>query len=106
MRPLTDAMQALVRVLRAKPAGVELSGRDITTARFLANRKLATRVRRLATQRTMNGGWLRREVWRLTERGRALAAGGLSRAQSTRTSRAPSGRRPPRRAARAGWRAC
>ena len=102
MRALTDTMQALVRRLQVKPRGVELSGRDITAARALANRRLATRVRKLAAQKTLNGHFQHREVWRLTERGRALASGELSRAQSTRTSRAPAVREAPRRADRAG----
>lgn len=106
MRPLTPTMQALVDRLRKSPRGVELTGRDITTARFLACRKLATRVRRLETHRALSGGWIRREVWRLTERGRALAAAELLRAQSMRTSRAPSVGRSPRRDGRVVRRAC
>ncbi len=102
MRALTKAMQALVDRLRARPRGVELTGRDVQTALSLAARQLATRVRRLVAHKTLNGTFQRREVWRLTKRGRALAADELSHAPSTRTSRAPTVRQVPRRGGRVG----
>lgn len=71
-RPLSSGMASLFARLRLGVAVV--TGVALIAARALRARGLATRVRRLVAELSLNGNPLRRERWRLTKRGERAAA--------------------------------